>query len=116
MHYYPDYLPACTLSAEQTTQLNVISGNLRGDFTQRLNGRRTTTVRDVTLSLAGVQLPVFEYFVRDLCNEGVDWFMGKSITDASQPHQKMRIVEGKYEVVITKSMDYTVSFAVEVEQ
>ena len=116
MLYYPSYLPACTLSAQQDTQLNTITSGMPGDSVQRLGSKRTSTIRAVQLKLFGAQLPVFEHFVRDLHNEGVDWFYGKSIYKTGPTHQKMRIVNGAYSVSFTESMDYVVSFSVEISQ
>ena len=116
MLYYPSYLPACTQSAQQDTQLNTIASGMPGDSAQRLGSKRTSTIRAVQLKLFGAQLPVFEHFVRDLHNEGVDWFYGKSIYKTGPTHQKMRIVNGAYSVSFTESMDYVVSFSVEISQ
>lgn len=97
LQQWPAFLPAWQLNnlvVDSTLSTN--RSSLPGYVEQAsLSDRHFETI-NATLSLEGIQVPIVEYFLRDLCNEGVAWFVGPFVTNSGLETLRMRLVEGKY--------------------
>lgn len=116
MQTWPDFLPrfsADTYSAN--VQLPVIRSGLSGHVDQRNMSHRQHITFPATLVLHGAQLPIFEYFIRDLCNDGIDYFNGYYLAENGEQIGVMRIVSGAYKVT-TDGLVSTVTCNLELAQ
>lgn len=94
---WPAFLPAWQLNnLVVDSALSTNRSSLPGYIEQSSLSDRHFEVISATLSLEGIQVPIAEYFLRDLCNEGCAWFVGPFVTSTGLETIRMRLVEGKY--------------------
>lgn len=65
---------------------------------QRRSSHRSIVVADVKRMLQGAELPYFEYFVREICNEGTSKFTDVYADGNGLVTGTIRIVGGRYNV------------------
>ena len=99
---WPDFFPKWlvdghTINASQS----ITRSDLPGHVEQLKRSHRSYHIATAKLYLSGIQSPMFEYFIRDLCNEGVAWFQGYIVTKDGLVSAKCRIVDGAYTKTIT---------------
>jgi hypothetical protein len=99
---WPSFLPNWLIDDHNiSTSQSVKRSALPGHVDQAKNSHRVNRIASAKLYLSGIQSPMFEYFVRELCNEGVGWFTGPFVTSAGLVSAKVRIVEGVFTKTIT---------------
>ena len=114
MQTWPDFFPIWDFAYSGENSPAVIRSSLPGHVEQRKISNKVKKTISVSLILEGVELPMFEYFVRDLCNEGTDKFYGKYKDGNGMVTGVMRLIGGAYDVKnITPSIQ-RVSCTVEV--
>ena len=97
MQTWPAFLPKWLL-ADQSIQAetNFIRSALPGKVSQVRLTQRVQKTQRANLYLSGAQLPIFEYFIRDLCHEGSHWFMGYFSLSSGPVLTRIRLVNGEY--------------------
>jgi hypothetical protein len=116
MQTWPLFLPHFSANNYSwSIDLPIIRSDLQGHVDQRLVSHRELITFPTTLILYGVQLPLFEFFIRELCNEGNAYFNGYYLTESGEQSGVMRLVNGAYNV-ITDGLVSTVTCSVELKQ
>ena len=80
---------------------------------QRKTSHRSIIVADVSRMLQGAQLPYFEYFVREVCNEGSDKFTDVYADSSGIVTGTIRIIGGRYNVT-TDTRKHLVTCQIEI--
>jgi hypothetical protein len=114
MQTWPAFLPMWAASYSGEYKPAVIRDtSLPGHVDQRLISHRVIETVNVSLELYGYQLPVFEYFMRDLCGEGADIFNANYRTENGIVSGKIRLEKGQYSVQFLTNKAYKVSATIE---
>jgi hypothetical protein len=86
----------------------------KGAISQRRVSHRKIEMLDAKLGLFGVQLGIFEHFIRDLNKEGTAIFQGPYKKGDAFLQGKIRIVDGAYKVNFVSAHVYSVTCLVEI--
>lgn len=85
----------------------------RGLKSQASFSKRQVTIASAVRKLTGIELPYFEYFIREVCIDGSVKFTDRYKDGGGVQSGDIRIVDGAY-VVSTNGINHTVSCQIEV--
>lgn len=91
------YLPAWSVEYQYGVRPNTIRTR-SGKAVQRRMSHKNIVRASASLRLLGAQLPYFEYFVREVCNDGQLAFTGYYADQNGLNSGKIRILDGAYSV------------------
>jgi hypothetical protein len=116
MASWPNVLPLWRIEYSNSYYNAVARTALTGKKTQRQVTQRASEIVNVTLTLYGAELAVFEYFVQNVLNQGQDFFTGSYIADGEVKTGSIRLVGGRYTVSAITGRDWQVSTSIEVNR
>ena len=97
METWPEFLPKWLLADQSVVaEHNFLRSTQPGKVSQRSLSRRVNKTLRANLYLSGAQVPIFEYFIRDRCNEGANWFTGYFSLSSGPVLTRIRLVNGAY--------------------
>jgi hypothetical protein len=114
MEVWPSVLPIWRIEYSDEYYNAVARTTLDGIKTQRRVSQRQSEIVSVSLTLYGAELPVFEYFVQEILNDGQDFFTGSYIDSGQIITGSVRLVGGAYQVSAITGRDWQISCQIEV--
>lgn len=91
-------LPAWTVNYRYNIAPNTVRTDVKGPRVQGQKGHRLVFMADVTRRLRRAELPYFEYFVREVLNDGADKYTDSYQDQSGLQTGTVRIVNGAYKV------------------
>lgn len=116
METWPTILPQWRVEYSSEYSNAVARSVFNGIKEQRRISQRNSEIVNVTLTLHGVQILIFEYFVQELLNEGQDFFTADYVADGQVKTGSVRIVGGAYTVSAITGRDWRVDCQIEVQR
>jgi hypothetical protein len=115
METWPNSLPFWATAYNVAVSPAILRDNAqKGAVDQRRISHRNVEVLSASLQLFGIQLPIFEHFIRDLNNEGTAIFIGPYKKGDTFYDGKMKISRGRYMVKFISAGVYSISCSVEI--
>ena len=114
MATWPTVLPKWRIEYSAEYINAVARTSFSGIKSQRKIADRNAEIAAVSLILYGAQLPVFEYFVQEVLNEGQDFFNADYIANGAVNTGLVRIVGGSYNVTAVTGRDWQIDCQIEV--
>lgn len=114
METWPSVLPAWSIGYSSSYRNAVARTSLKGKVTQERISQRNNEIVSASLRLYGAELPLFEYFVQEILNEGQDFFTGTYLDNGVTESGSMRIVGGRYQVQAITTSTWAITCNVEV--
>lgn len=108
------YLPEWTVNYSYNVSLPIVRTVGPGKKNQAKKSHRHIYTAPAERILQGAQLPYFEHFVRNVCNEGASKFTDYYRDGNGSQQGDIRIVNGEYTVTFLSSKVYRISCEIEV--